>query len=77
MAIPAPDLDNRFDLHPATETTGPVMDELRAAHKALARQVLELVPPGREQSLALTQLEQALFWSNAGVARANTERPPF
>jgi hypothetical protein len=32
--------------------------------------VLDLVPPGREQSLAFTALEEAMFWANAGIARA-------
>lgn len=27
------------------------------------------VPEGREQSLALTKIEEALFWANAGIAR--------
>ena len=31
--------------------------------------VLDNVPKGREQSLALTKLEEALFWANAGIAR--------
>lgn len=31
--------------------------------------VNEVVPPGREQSLAFTHLEEAKFWASAGVAR--------
>lgn len=31
--------------------------------------VVRAVPTCREQSLAVTKLEEALFWANAGVAR--------
>lgn len=76
MPIPSEDLDRRFDLHPATERTGPIMDELRSRHKALARQVMSACPPGRETNLALTAIESALFWANASVARASDDPPP-
>ena len=38
-----------------------------ALHWALA--IKASVPDGREQSLALTKLEEALMWANAGIAR--------
>ena len=34
-----------------------------------SRTVAALVPEGREQAVALTKLEEALMWSNAGIAR--------
>jgi len=40
----------------------------------LADWVLKLVPAGREQSLALTKLEEAKFWASAGVARNEETR---
>lgn len=40
----------------------------------LALQVREIVPGGREQSLAFTKLEEAKFWASAGVARNESTR---
>lgn len=42
---------------------------LRDAAKALATMVVGLTPPGREQSLAITKIEEAIFWANAAIAR--------
>jgi len=30
----------------------------------------EIIPDGREKSLAITHLEEVMFWSNAGLARS-------
>ena len=38
------------------------------AHE-LAQLIVGEVPPSREQSVALTHLETAVFWANAGIAR--------
>ncbi len=42
---------------------------LRSKAKELATLVVSLVPPGREQALALTKLEETVMHANAGVAR--------
>ena len=64
------DIDNRFDFHPATtaEKRGE-HGSVREAHKSLAHFVDAHVPPGREKALAITHLEQAMMWANAGIAR--------
>lgn len=36
---------------------------------ALAVTILELTPRSREQSLAFTQLEEAVMWANSAIAR--------
>jgi hypothetical protein len=34
-----------------------------------------MTPPSREQSIAITKLEEALFWTNAAIARHKFEVP--
>lgn len=43
--------------------------ELRANAKELAELMTAMCPPSRELSLALTNLEQAIMWANAAIAR--------
>lgn len=64
------DLQNRFDYHPADT------DDKRAAHGDVRRSCYDLavlindvVPDGREMSLAITNLEQVMFWANAALVR--------
>lgn len=47
---------------------------IRAKIKGLACFIIDGTPVSREQSLALTNLEQAMFWANAAIAR--NEFPP-
>lgn len=42
---------------------------LRAKGKELAIMIEKLSPGSREQSLALTNLEQSIMWVNAAIAR--------
>jgi hypothetical protein len=64
------DIEHRFAFHAATT------DEKRDAHtsvrqacRRLADQINEQVPEGREKSVALTKIEEAMFWANAALAR--------
>ena len=43
--------------------------ELRSQAEIMAWAIAELCPPSREQSLALTCLEEAVMWANASIAR--------
>lgn len=64
------DLQDRFGFHPAgTESARRAHSSVRAACLVAARSLNELLPEGREKSLAITNLEQAMFWGNAAVAR--------
>ena len=64
---------NRFRFHPATEQTGPVHDRVRAVIGETAVNIALLVPAGRHRALALTALQEAMMWANAGVA-CDTDR---
>ncbi len=63
-----------FRYHPATNLIGLLHERVR---KLLEGTALELattiVPTGRELSVALIKLEEAMFWANAGIARAQRE----
>ena len=63
-------IENDFKFHPAlTETVAAVHGKARDACLEAACKLVDIVPEGRELSLALTKLEEAMFWANAGIAR--------
>jgi hypothetical protein len=72
----AADINNRFDVHPATtEDKRSEHESVREACKSLAHALDSRVPNGREKALALTKLEETMMWANAGIARASTAEP--
>lgn len=62
----------RFD-QPALLTDDALteIEFVRDTMKIAADQIMSVTPNSREQSLALTKLEEAMFWANAAVARAD------
>jgi hypothetical protein len=62
-------LENRFTYHSPKEDQLDRYTLLRTAAKGLASHILSNTPKSREQSLALTHLEEAIFWANASIAR--------
>ncbi len=72
----ARDLDNRFEYHPpVTDMARHAHESVRAHTRKLAGWFDALLPEGREKSLAITKLEEAMFWANAAVARAAGPEP--
>lgn len=63
------DLKNRFTYHAPKPGQPEIYAALRLTGLLLAQRIAANVPPGREQSLALTKVEEAIFWANAAVAR--------
>ena len=64
------EIADRFFHHP------PTTQEVEDAHKSirsgcqnLAERLDKLCPDGREKALAMTKLEEVMFWANASVAR--------
>jgi hypothetical protein len=68
----AEDITHRFAFHAAT-TAEKKADHgsVRAVLADAAHDLDVLVPNGREKSLAITKLEEAMFWANAAIARAS------
>lgn len=64
------DLDNRFTYHPPKGNQADIYQQVREGAKAFAVFLNEIVPECREKSLAMTNLEQAVMWANAGIARS-------
>lgn len=63
-------IQNDFTFHPADTPARVAQHEVvRDICRRAAEQLCVQVPEGREQSLMLTNLEQAMMWANAGIAR--------
>jgi RecB family exonuclease len=63
------DLENRFMYHPPKKDQGNRYEQIREAALRFATVVNELTPDSREKSLAITNLEEAVMWANASIAR--------
>ncbi len=62
-------LENNFTYHPPTGLQTEQYSFLRDVAKSLARQINDTCPESREKALALTKLEESVFWANASIAR--------
>lgn len=63
------DMINRFSTHHVDEKYTYAMQTIRNQCLKMSSFIDSYVPKGREQSLAITHLEEVMFWSNAGIAR--------
>lgn len=63
------ELKKRFTHHPPEGTQATRYEIIRAKALDLGRAILEHTPSSREQSLALTVLDETVMWANAAIAR--------
>ena len=67
------EIKNNFTYHTPTEDMPKKFEALRNKAKELAFLIEELVPKGREQSLAHTKLQEVIMWANAGIVIPKSE----
>lgn len=60
---------NNFGFHPARTDQGKRYEENRDDCRVIALRLRQRCPPSRELSVALTKLEEVMFWANAAIAR--------
>lgn len=62
--------------HPPFGDQAQRYEQIRAQARHFAEMVVELTPVSRNQSLALTAIEEAVFHANAAIARNETPPAP-
>jgi hypothetical protein len=71
------EVHNRFTYHPPqSEERKKGHEYVRQSCERLAMSFAGNLPHGRELSLAITKLEEAMFWANASLARAQDPNAP-
>lgn len=63
------DIDNNYVYHAPKQGQPEKYEALRAKAKELAEMINKSCPESREKAVAFTQLETAMFWANASIAR--------
>jgi len=64
------EIANRFKYHPPKDDTAVENHQcVRESMLVAAIRVNDVCPDGREKSLAITKLEEAMYWANAAIAR--------
>lgn len=61
--------DRNFTYHVPKEGQPARYEQIRNEAKRMASLLLVQCPPSRERSLAMTKLEEVVFWANASIAR--------
>jgi hypothetical protein len=64
------DINNRFAYHrPATQEVADTHTLIREELRGVAHFLDSRIPEGREKAVAITKLEEVMFWANAAIAR--------
>lgn len=58
-----------YTYHPPKGNQAVRYGRIRGVARALAEEVMGCTPPSREQSLALTHLDEVVMFANAAIAR--------
>lgn len=66
--IDSAEIERRFSYHAPDTERRLLHENMRVSFKATAHVVAGL-PESREKSLAMTALEESMFWANAAIAR--------
>lgn len=69
MKLTGYQLVNRFSYHAPKGDQALRYELIRDHAHDLAAFIVDKTPESREQSLALTKLEEAVMWANASIAR--------
>ena len=63
-------IENNFTYHPPKDGDPAKYSIIRERAKELAYLIDGYCPAGREKSLAMTKIEESVFWANAAIARS-------
>ena len=64
-----PQIESAFTYHAPKSDQPARYEAIRAKAKELAYLIESSAPASRERALAMTNLEQAIMWANASIAR--------
>lgn len=63
----------RFQHYAPSPETTEVHHEVRRTVRTAASNLADILPECREKSLAITALEEAMYWANAAIARPRAD----
>jgi len=63
------DLTSRFTYHAPKEGQSKKYEKIRGVARVLAEEIDLTCCDSREKSIAITKIEEAVFWANASIAR--------
>lgn len=69
IRTPTEEIEHRFTYHAPKKGQPEKYEAIRDLAKTLAHFIEDVCPDSREKSLAFTNLEQAVMWANAAIAR--------